>query len=100
MASIESCPPQFHLPAVPFTMETLTIIFHYSLILAVIGLIESLPTLNLIDEMTDARGQPNRECMAQGSANVVAGFFGGMGGCVILPGVADQGQGHGGDRRA
>jgi len=93
MASIEGGQPQFLLPAVPFTIP-------YSLILAAIGLIESLPTLNLIDEMTDARGQPHRGYMAQGSANVVAGFFGGMGGCAILPAVADQGQKHGGGRCA
>lgn len=84
MASIEGGLPQFHIPSVPFTWETLTIIFPYSLILAAIGLIESLLTLNLIDEMTDTRGKPNRECMAQGSANVVTGFFGGMGGCAMI----------------
>lgn len=84
MASIEGGLPQFHLPAVPLTWETLEIIFPYSLILAAIGLIESLLTLNLIDEMTDTRGMPNRECVAQGSANVVTGFFGGMGGCAMI----------------
>ncbi|MBU1691796.1 MAG: SulP family inorganic anion transporter [Gammaproteobacteria bacterium] len=84
MASIEGGLPQFHLPQVPLTWETLRIIFPYSLILAAIGLIESLLTLNLIDEMTDTRGMPNRECMAQGSANVVTGFFGGMGGCAMI----------------
>jgi SulP family sulfate permease len=84
MASIEGGLPQFHLPEVPLTWETLKIIFPYSLILAAIGLIESLLTLNLIDEMTDTRGKPNRECMAQGSANVVTGFFAGMGGCAMI----------------
>lgn len=84
MASIEGGLPQFHLPAVPMTWETLAIILPYSLILAAIGLIESLLTLNLIDEMTDSRGMPNRECVAQGSANVVTGFFGGMGGCAMI----------------
>ena len=84
MASIEGGLPQFHLPAVPLTWETLAIVFPYSLILAAIGLIESLLTLNLIDEMTDTRGKPNRECVAQGSANVVTGFFGGMGGCAMI----------------
>jgi SulP family sulfate permease len=59
-------------------------LFPYSLILAAIGLIESLLTLNLIDEMTDTRGKPNRECVAQGGANVVTGFFGGMGGCAMI----------------
>lgn len=84
MASIEGGLPQFHLPEVPLNWETLQIIFPYSLILAAIGLIESLLTLNLIDEMTDTRGKPNRECVAQGSANVVTGFFGGMGGCAMI----------------
>ena len=84
MASIQGGLPQFHLPAVPLTWETLKIVFPYSLILAAIGLIESLLTLNLIDEMTDTRGKPNRECMAQGSANVVTGLFGGMGGCAMI----------------
>lgn len=84
MASIEGGLPQFHLPEVPLTWETLKIIFPYSLILAAIGLIESLLTLNLIDEMTDTRGKPNRECVAQGSANVVTGFFAGMGGCAMI----------------
>lgn len=68
----------------PFTWDTLQIIFPYSLVLAAIGLIESLLTLNLIDEMTDTRSQPNRECMAQGVANVITGFFGGMGGCAMI----------------
>lgn len=84
MASIEGGLPVFHIPAVSFDWETLKIIFPYSLILAAIGLIESLLTLNLIDEMTDSRGKPNRECIAQGSANVVTGFFGGMGGCAMI----------------
>ena len=84
MASIEGGLPQFHFPQVPLNWETLQIIFPYSLILAAIGLIESLLTLNLIDEMTDTRGMPNRECVAQGSANVVTGFFGGMGGCAMI----------------
>jgi SulP family sulfate permease len=84
MASIKGGLPQFHLPEVPLTWETLKIIFPYSVILAAIGLIESLLTLNLIDEMTDTRGKPNRECVAQGSANVVTGFFGGMGGCAMI----------------
>jgi SulP family sulfate permease len=84
MASIQGGLPQFHLPQVPLTWDTLKIIFPYSVILAAIGLIESLLTLNLIDEMTDTRGKPNRECMAQGSANVVTGFFGGMGGCAMI----------------
>ncbi len=84
LGSIAGGLPTFHLPVVPLNWETLTVIFPYSLILAAIGLIESLLTLNLIDEMTDTRGKPNRECMAQGVANVVTGFFGGMGGCAMI----------------
>jgi len=84
MASIKGGLPQFHLPVVPVSWETFRIIFPYSLILAAIGLIESLLTLNLIDEMTDTRGKPNRECVAQGAANVVTGCFGGMGGCAMI----------------
>ena len=69
---------------IPFNWETIRFIFPYALILAAIGLIESLMTLNLIDELTDTRGNGNRECMAQGGANVVTGLFGGMGGCAMI----------------
>jgi len=65
LSSIAGGLPVFHLPGVPLNWETLKIVFPYSLILAAIGLIETLLTLNLIDEMTDTRGRPNRECMAQ-----------------------------------
>jgi SulP family sulfate permease len=84
LASIAGGLPKFHLPEIPLTWETLRIIFPYSLILAIIGLTESLLTLNLIDDMTDTRGKPNRECLAQGAANVITGFFGGMGGCAMI----------------
>jgi sulfate permease, SulP family len=84
LGSIKGGLPSFHLPDVPLSWETLRIVFPYSLILAAIGLIESLLTLNLIDDMTNTRGRPNRECMAQGAANVVTGFFGGMGGCAMI----------------
>lgn len=84
LASIKGGLPQFHFPDVPLDWETLKIIFPYSLILACIGLIESLLTLNLIDDMTQTRGKPNRACVGQGVANVVTGFFGGMGGCAMI----------------
>lgn len=84
LGSIAGGLPSFHLPEVPLNLETLQIIFPYALILAAIGLIESLLTLNLIDTMTDTRGKPNRESMAQGAANVVTGLFGGMGGCAMI----------------
>jgi SulP family sulfate permease len=76
--------PSFAIPAVPFTFETLWIIFPYAAIIAAIGLIESLLTLTLIDEITNTRGQGNRECIGQGIANTTNGFFGGMGGCAMI----------------
>jgi SulP family sulfate permease len=84
LASIKGGFPTFHLPAVPFTFHTLVIIFPYALILAGIGLIESLLTLSLIDEVTNTRGRGNRECIGQGIANTATGFFGGMGGCAMI----------------
>ena len=69
---------------VPFNWTTIKFILPYAFILAAIGLIESLMTLNLIDELTDTRGNGNKECVAQGSANVITGLFGGMGGCAMI----------------
>ena len=84
LASIEGGLPPFHIPMVPFTWETFEIILPYALILAAIGLIESLLTLNLVGEMTGKRGGASQECLAQGAANTVTGFFGGMGGCAMI----------------
>ncbi len=84
MASIAGGLPSFHIPAVPLTFETLRIVFPYAVILALIGLIESLLTLNLVAEMTETHGKASKECLAQGAANVVTGFFGGMGGCAMI----------------
>ena len=84
VANIAGGLPEFSIPAVPFTLETLWIILPYSLILAGVGLIESLLTLTLIDELTQTRGNSNRECLAQGASNTVNGFFGGMGGCAMI----------------
>ena len=84
VASISGGLPSFHIPVVPFTLETLWIILPYAIILAAIGLIESLLTLRLIDEITETRGRGNRECIGQGVANTVTGFFGGMGGCAMI----------------
>lgn len=84
IASIAGGLPQFHLPQVPLNMETLQIIFPYSLIMALVGLIESLLTLTVVDEMTETRGRGNKECVAQGVANVTTGLFGGMGGCAMI----------------
>jgi sulfate permease, SulP family len=84
LASIKGGLPSFHIPDVPWNLATLRIVFPYALIMALVGLIESLLTLNLIDDMTDTRGKPNRECLAQGGANIVTGLFGGMGGCAMI----------------
>jgi SulP family sulfate permease len=84
VASISGGLPSFHIPQVPFSLETLWIILPYAIILAAIGLIESLLTLRLIDEITETRGRGNRECIGQGVANTVTGFFGGMGGCAMI----------------
>lgn len=84
MASIDGGFPPFHIPEVPVKFETLQIIFPYALIVAGVGLIESLLTLNLIDEITQTRGRGNKECVAQGAANITSGFFFGMGGCAMI----------------
>ena len=84
IASISGGLPQFHIPSVPLNFETLTIIFPYAVILAAIGLIESLLTLRLVDEITESRGRGNKECVAQGIGNTVTGMFGGMGGCAMI----------------
>jgi SulP family sulfate permease len=84
LASIEGGLPLFHIPMVPLNIETLNIILPYALILAAIGLIESLLTLNLVGEITNKRGGASQECIAQGIANTVTGVFGGMGGCAMI----------------
>ncbi len=84
LASIEGGLPAFHIPMVPLNFETLEIILPYAVILAAIGLIESLLTLNLVGEITNKRGGASQECIAQGVANVATGFFGGMGGCAMI----------------
>ncbi len=84
LASIAGGLPTFHVPKVPLTLETLRIIFPYAGIVAAVGLIESLMTLTLIDEMTETRGRGNKECLALGSANMLTGLFGGMGGCAMI----------------
>jgi SulP family sulfate permease len=84
MASIAGGLPEFHIPMVPLTWANMKIIFPHALILAGIGLIESLLTMNLVAEMTETHGKASRECVAQGSANIITGFFGGMGGCAMI----------------
>jgi len=82
--TISAAFPTFHLPNAPFSLETLRIILPFSILAAAVGLIESLMTLTLIDELTDTRGKGNKESIGQGLANVVNGFFGGMGGCAMI----------------
>lgn len=84
VASIAGGLPRFAMPQVPLNLETLWIILPYAVILAGVGLIESLLTLNLIDELTQTTGRPNKECIAQGASNTVNGFFGAMGGCAMI----------------
>ena len=84
LASVKGGLPNFLIPSVPLNLETLKIIFPYAFILAAIGLIESLLTLNLVSEITNKRGGASQECLAQGLANTVTGFFGGMGGCAMI----------------
>lgn len=84
LADISGGLPTFHAPQVPLNLETLSIVFPYALVVAAVGLIESLMTLTLIDEMTESRGRGNQECLALGAANLITGFFGGMGGCAMI----------------
>lgn len=84
IASIQGGFPPFHIPSVPFNFETLVLIFPYAAIMAGVGLIESLLTLNIIDEITETRGRGNKEAVAQGAANILSGVFSGMGGCAML----------------
>jgi SulP family sulfate permease len=84
IASVSGGFPPFHIPAVPLSLDMLQVIAPYSLIMAGVGLTEGLLTLNLVDEMTATKGNGNRECIAQGSANILNGFFFGMGGCPMI----------------
>lgn len=84
IASVSGGFPPFHIPNIPLNLETLQVIFPYALIMAAVGLTEGLLTLNLVDEITATRGNGNRECIAQGSANMLNGFFFGMGGCPMI----------------
>ena len=84
IASINGSLPPFHFPNIPFNLETLQIIFPYAMVMAAVGLTEGLLTLNLVDEITGTKGNSNRECIAQGGANILNGFFFGMGGCPMI----------------
>lgn len=84
IASVSGGFPPFHIPNIPLNLETLQLILPYGLIMACVGLTEGLLTLNLVDEITGTKGNGNRECVAQGSANILNGFFFGMGGCPMI----------------
>ena len=84
IASISHSLPAFHIPMVPITLESITIVLPYAILMAAVGLIETLLTVNVVDEMTNTRGRTNRESIAQGIANTVCGFFQGMGGCAMV----------------
>ncbi|RYD78719.1 MAG: SulP family inorganic anion transporter [Sphingobacteriales bacterium] len=84
IASVSGGFPPFHIPSIPFELKTLQIIFPYAIIMAGVGLTEGLLTLNLVDEITGTKGNGNRECIAQGTANIANGFFFGMGGCPMI----------------
>ncbi|MET0243901.1 MAG: SulP family inorganic anion transporter [Flavitalea sp.] len=84
IASVSGAFPPFHVPFIPFSLDTLRIILPYSIVMAGVGLIESLLTMNVVDEITGTKGRSNKECVAQGTANIVNGFFTGMGGCAMI----------------
>ncbi|MEG6509955.1 SulP family inorganic anion transporter [Methyloligella sp. 2.7D] len=84
MGQLPDALPSFALPDVPLTFETLRIIFPYSLTMAAVGLLESLLTAQIVDDLTDTPSDKRRECKGQGIANFVTGFFGGMGGCAMI----------------
>lgn len=84
IASIKGGFPPFHIPSIPFSLDMLILIFPFAAIVAGVGLIESLLTLNIVDEITETRGRGNKEAVAQGAANILSGFFSGMGGCAMI----------------
>ncbi|RLD27173.1 MAG: sodium-independent anion transporter, partial [Bacteroidetes bacterium] len=84
IASIKGGFPPFHIPRVPFNLESIMVILPYAVIVAGVGLIESLLTLSIVDEITETRGKGNKEAVAQGAANILSGVFSGMGGCAMI----------------
>jgi SulP family sulfate permease len=84
IASIQGGFPPFHFPGVPFTFENILVILPYAAIVAAVGLIESLLTMSIVDEITETRGKGNQEAVAQGAANILSGMFSGMGGCAMI----------------
>lgn len=84
IASVSGGFPPFHIPNVPINLETFQLVFPYAMIMAAVGLTEGLLTLNLVDEITETKGNGDKECIAQGSSNILNGFFFGMGGCPMI----------------
>ena len=84
IASVSGGFPPFHIPNIPINLETFQLVFPYAMIMAAVGLTEGLLTLNLVDEITETKGNGDKECIAQGSSNILNGFFFGMGGCPMI----------------
>lgn len=84
MAHVAGSLPSLRMPDVPLDLNTLQVVLPYAVLMATVGLLETLLTFNLTDEITGTRGQPNRECLALGAANIASGLFGGMGGCAMI----------------
>jgi len=84
MGNITRALPIFHIPSIPFSLNTLTIIFPYAVTLSLVGIMESLLTATILDDMTDSKSDKSKEVVGQGIANVVSGFFGGMAGCAMI----------------
>ena len=84
MGELPDSLPVFLIPDVPFNLETLQIIFPYAATLTVVGLLESMMTASIVDELTDTTSNRNRECAGQGIANIASGFLGGMAGCAMI----------------
>src|SRR5690606_25886419 len=98
MGELPSTLPMFLIPQIPLTLETLMIIFPYSAAVAVVGLLESLLTASIVDDLTDTTSDKNQECIGQGIANTATGFIGGMAGCAMI-GPASSSAGCGGRGR-
>lgn len=84
MGQLPDTLPMFLLPDIPLNLDTLLIVFPYSISLAIVGLLESMMTMTIVDDLTDTKGDRTQECKGQGIANIVSGFFGGMAGCAMI----------------
>src|SRR5699024_9182179 len=84
LGEIKRTLPEFIIPNVPYTLETLLIVLPYSISMAIVGLVESLLTAKIVDDATDTMSNKNKESRGQGFSNIITGFFGGMGGCAMI----------------